>query len=420
DCTGEIAFVIEMRRDVTDQRQLEETLVRRNEQLSAFNALARTVSRSLELEEVLQRALDRVVEMDRMDVAAIFLVSEQLGGLELKALHGLTPDSARLVSRLGLLEGDCGGVVQTGKMVVIPDLRQFNRSRSRALAKDKLRSLVHVPLSAKGQVLGSMCIGNRARRDYSPEDREFLNAVGDQIAVAVENARLYAEVQRKERLRGELLQKVIGAQEEERKRIARELHDETSQVLTALLYEVEGAMEEGNCNDSSRQALERIRSLTTQTLEGLHKLIYDLRPSLLDHLGLVPAVYWLAETRLEPQGIRVTVEEGESLERLPPEMETALFRVMQEAMTNILRHSGARNVHIGLAREDHRLHIVVQDDGIGFDMQEIVHSSDPRRGLGLLGMAERVQLFGGRLEVHSAVGEGSTLSIYVPLPEGRP
>ena len=419
---GRITHVVELLRDVTDQRRAEEALVRRNEQLSILNALAATVNGSLDLDEVLTRALDEIVNSGRMDVAAIFLLQERLGDLQLRAVRGLSEETARLVARLGLLDGDCGGVIRTGKMVVVPDLNRYGRSRSPVFRQERLRSLVHVPLNARGNVLGSMCVGNRAEEGFSREDLEFLSAVGDQIALAVENARLYAEVQRKERVRGELLQKVIAAQEEERKRVARELHDETSQALTALLYEVEEALEQG-CDGRTQEVLEHMRQLALQSLDGIHKLIYDLRPSLLDHLGLPAAIHWLAETRLEANGIRVQLEEDPDLGRLPQEVEIALFRVVQEALSNILRHSGARNVAISLRKRDGYLDLSVEDDGVGFDLEEIVHGPDTSRGLGLLGMAERVQLLGGQFDIVSAPGEGTRIHAQIPLgaagAEGR-
>ncbi|MGQ9594277.1 MAG: GAF domain-containing protein [Anaerolineae bacterium] len=418
DPEGRITHIVELLRDVTEQRRAEEALVQRNEQLSILNALAATVSGTLDLDEILTRALDEIIHAGKMEVAAIFLLQERLGDLQLRAVRGLSEETARLVARLGLLDGDCGGVVRTGELVVVPNLNRYGRSRGPVFRQERLRSLVHVPLNARGRVLGSMCVGNRTEEGFSREDLEFLAAVGDQIALAVENACLYAEVRRKERVRSELLQKVINAQEEERKRVARELHDETSQALTALLYEVEEALEQG-CSGRTREVLEQIQQLALQTLEGVHKLIYDLRPSLLDHLGLSAAVRWLAETRLEANGVRVHLEEDPALGRLPQGVEITLFRVVQEAMNNILRHSGARNVAISLQKREDYLDLSVEDDGVGFDLEEVVHGPDTSRGLGLLGMAERVHLLGGQLNVTSAPGEGTCIHAQIPLWPAR-
>jgi signal transduction histidine kinase len=162
-----------------------------------------------------------------------------------------------------------------------------------------------------------------------------------------------------------------------------------------------------------------MRQLALQSLDGIHKLIYDLRPSLLDHLGLPAAIHWLAETRLEANGIRVQLEEDPDLGRLPQEVEIALFRVVQEALSNILRHSGARNVAISLRKRDGYLDLSVEDDGVGFDLEEIVHGPDTSRGLGLLGMAERVQLLGGQFDIVSAPGEGTRIHAQIPLGSAR-
>jgi signal transduction histidine kinase len=239
-------------------------------------------------------------------------------------------------------------------------------------------------------------------------------AMGSQIAVGIENARLYDELAQREQLRGELLDKVIAAQEDERKRIARDLHDDTSQSLSALIYSLEAV--EASCPGSPvRDALATMRQRVTQILDGIHKLIFDLRPSMLDHLGLFVALRWYAETHLQPLGMRVHLEERGTNRRLPPKTETALFRVAQEAINNIAKHSGARNVHLSLDCSDGAVQIDVADDGIGFDVSQISTSADQRRGLGLVGMQERVGLLGGKLSLVSSLGSGTQISIRVPV-----
>ncbi|MCX7668959.1 MAG: GAF domain-containing sensor histidine kinase, partial [Anaerolineae bacterium] len=281
---------------------------------------------------------------------------------------------------------------------------------------EKLSTLVHVPLVAKGSTLGSMCGATRREREFDAAARDLLYAIGSQIAVAIENARLYAELQRRERLRGELLHKIIAAQEEERKRIARDLHDETSQTLTALLYAVDEALELTDTAEI-RQMLYNMRTVAQRTLDGVHKLIFDLRPSMLDHLGLVPALRWFAHSRLEPANVRVTIEDIHAPRRLPNEVETALFRVIQEAITNIARHALARNVRIVFEAQGDAVAITIEDDGIGFDMVSVTLSPDSGRGLGLLGMQERIELLGGHFHIDSAPGFGTRIHISVPVKD---
>jgi signal transduction histidine kinase len=383
-----------------------------------LNAIAQTANQSLDLGEILNRALDEVLRLAGVDAGAVFLREDSLGGLQLLAHRGLSESAANLIAEFGLLDGGCGGVAEHQSVVVVPDIRRYRGFRAQALIREHLSTVAHVPLVARGCSLGTMCVATRELRDFDETEQELLNAIGNQVAVAVENARLYAELQRKEHLRGELLRKVIGAQEEERRRIARELHDETSQNLAALMYATEEAADMRKVVEV-RERLEQMRNLTQRTLDGVHKLVFDLRPTMLDHLGLVPAIRWYAEQRLSASQTRITVFENCSGEaescRLPPEMETALFRVAQEAISNVARHALARNVRLTLVRDHAHVGIEIEDDGVGFDLVEVSLSPHSARGLGLLGMRERVELLGGEFDIDSAPGYGTHLRIDVPL-----
>jgi PAS domain S-box-containing protein len=416
DDSGTVTRVIELRRDVTEEKRMADALIRRNEQLSILNAVANTVNQSLNLRDILGQALDEVLRLTGIDVGAIFLQEDRLGNLELLAHRGMSEEAAHLASRLGMLDGACGGVLELGQMIIVPDLSRYRGRRAESLKRERLSTLVHVPLIAKGCALGSMCVGTRLQHDFDTEEQELLEAIGNQIAVAVENARLYAEVQQKEQLRGELLRKVIAAQEEERRRIARELHDDTSQALAALLYAAEGGTDMKDLAEV-QEMLQGMQQLAVRTLDGVHKLIFDLRPTMLDHLGLVPALRWFAQSRLERAGIRVTVEEKSATRRLPGEVETAIFRVVQEAITNIARHAAARNVHIAFEFTDESVIVEVEDDGIGFDLVEVTVLPDSGRGLGLMGMRERAELLGGQVDISTAPGYGTQVQIYVPIDQ---
>ena len=421
----------------TWNRELDTRVQARTQQLSILNAVALTVNQSLNLEEILERALDEVLRLTGIDVAAIFLQNPVRGQLELMAYRGLSEKAARLVNQVGMLDSACGGVMQLGKTILVPDVSTYRRQGAQSLQQERVTSLVHVPLMTKGWALGSMCVGTRNNIQFSEEEQKLLEAIGNQIAIAVENARLYADVQRKERLRGELFKKALAAQEEERKRIARELHDEVSQSLTALLYEAEGGLELDDIPAISAQ-LQSICDLTQLTLENIHKLMFDLRPSMLDQLGLIPALRWLGETRLESKGIRVTVNTNSQSnklnsdndpQRLPVDIETALYRVVQEAINNIARHAAARNVEISLNKNNGFTEVSIIDDGIGFDLAEIsidtlkeidnkdFYIPENTRGLGLLGMQERIELLGGDLEIVSSPGNGTQIHIRVPIEE---
>ncbi|HSK10603.1 MAG TPA: ATP-binding protein, partial [Vicinamibacterales bacterium] len=227
---------------------------------------------------------------------------------------------------------------------------------------------------------------------------------------------LYSELQERERWREELLRKVISAQEDERKRLARELHDETSQTLSALAMKIELALSAWPAAPS-RERLVEARTLTVRTLEELHRLIFDLRPSVLDDLGLLSAIRWYAERHLEPRGIAVQFEASGFERRLRPELETALFRVAQEAITNVAKHAEADTVLIQCLERDDRAVIEIEDDGKGFAPGSLPPPAARERGLGLMGMRERVELFGGTIEIDSAPGQGTRVAVSVPLQE---
>ncbi len=226
----------------------------------------------------------------------------------------------------------------------------------------------------------------------------------------------YRELGRKEAARGELLRKLLSAQEEERKRIARELHDETTQSLTGLVMRLEAAT--GMVDDAApriRGLLVDVKNLALRSIDSLHQIIFNLRPAVLDDLGLLPALRWYADHRLRELGIKLRVEVTGEERRLPPQFETALFRVVQEAITNIARHAEARNVVLSVEYADSILTIEIEDDGKGFDVEAIRLQSDGGRGLGLMGMEERITLLGGKLHIESQPGRGTHITVEVPI-----
>ncbi len=217
--------------------------------------------------------------------------------------------------------------------------------------------------------------------------------------------------------RGQLLRKVITAQEDERKRIARELHDETTQSLAVLAMGLEAAQDAIRGGLTPR--LDEVKAVAVRTLEDVHRLILDLRPSVLDDLGLFSAIRWYAQRSLETRGISVRCEFGELDRRLPPELETALFRMCQEAMSNVARHAQATAVLVQVGVEHDEIQIEIEDDGRGFDV-EAAAKREGRRPWGLLGIRERSEILGGSARIDSAPGQGTRVQVRVPLPPAEP
>jgi signal transduction histidine kinase len=224
------------------------------------------------------------------------------------------------------------------------------------------------------------------------------------------------ELEESRAMRGELLHKLISAQEQERKRIARELHDDTSQALAALVVALDMAAMTSASEGELKTKLASMKTLAVSLLDNVRRMIFDLRPTVLDDLGLLSALRWYAEERLRPLGVRVRVEISGAERRLPAQVETALFRVVQEAVTNIAKHAEAENAVLSIDFGDSAILIEIEDDGKGFDVQAFARSTDKGRGLGLLGMRERITLLGGSISIDSEPGGGTRLKIEVPLP----
>jgi signal transduction histidine kinase len=244
----------------------------------------------------------------------------------------------------------------------------------------------------------------------------FLRAFqveNDRQISSLQEARL-KEAKQRERFRGELYKRVVAAQESERQRIARELHDETGQALTAIglgLRGLSGSLRTTKMS-SAKQNLHELELLTAHSLDELQRLIADLRPSHLDDLGLSSALRWYANTLQERIKLDVHVEiQGEEREVASP-VKIALFRIVQEALTNVVKHALAKTAQVVLAYTDDSVHIFVRDDGRGFDMDSA--GSAKRVSWGLKGMEERTSLLGGRFEVHSRPGQGTEIEVSIP------
>jgi PAS domain S-box-containing protein len=249
---------------------------------------------------------------------------------------------------------------------------------------------------------------------------ELMRDVTEAKLLDMENARLHQELEKHDQVRGELLNQVFSIQEEERKRIARELHDETSQSLAALAASLEAITATLPEKETSLKArLKSLQTVALRALDEMRRLMYELRPTLLDDFGLVAAIRFLAERELKPAGITTRFKVNGKEKRLAPKLENTLFRVIQEALNNIARHSHANRSGITLTFRRRSVGVRITDNGNGFDVKEAVSARDRPRGLGLLGMRERVGLVNGVLTLESEPGQGTEITIEIPL-EAKP
>jgi signal transduction histidine kinase len=264
------------------------------------------------------------------------------------------------------------------------------------------RSGLWVPLLVRGRAIGVLAAHDKLGADvrFTDTDLRLAETFATRAALAVDLSQRIAQ---------DALRRVVEAQELERRRLARELHDETGQALTSILLGLK-ALEERTGDEASRAATQELRELVVSTLQDVRRLAVELRPTALDDFGLVAALERLTASFAEQTGISVDFETALADERLPEEVETALYRIVQESLTNVVKHARARRVSILLARKEGSVKAVVEDDGRGFDPAE--QAGD---GFGLVGMSERLALLGGRLEVESDADAGTTIAAEVPV-----
>jgi len=273
--------------------------------------------------------------------------------------------------------------------------------------KDKT---IHLPLIAGKNTIGVLSIGSEEAEKFSADNLEIANEVASQLSIAIQHAHLFEQVQDAQKRLQALSVSLVKAQETERRRIARELHDEIGQAITALKISLQNLQTVADVTDFKSQLEESIQ-ITQLTLQQVRTLSLELRPSMLDDLGLVAALRWYLDRVSSRAGVPINFSVDSGLQkRLPAELETVCFRLVQEAVTNILRHARAAEIWVELRVEEESLYLSIQDDGIGFVVKEALEKSVNGASMGLLGMLERVHLVKGRLEFISNPGEGSCVS----------
>ena len=394
-----------------------------HERVDALFALSRVsaaISSLMDLGAILKVGLDSVMNMMGGVVGGIMLIDDQTKMLSYHTSHGLSAEYVEEM-RFPLGEGIAGKVGQSGRAILLEDISSDPSAAHRDLiSKEGLKAFVSVPLRAKDHVLGVLNVASTKVRRFTKDDMYLLGSIGDQLGIAVEEAKLYKRLNDAKKRYQALVRQTISIQEEERRRIARELHDETSQQLTALTLNLQALSEmmemRGIKNGEIKAILEKAHHIAVQAHTEVARLIRELRPTLLDTLGLSAAIRNLAETHLVSKGIDATMEfKGMEQRLLSAEAELTLFRVAQEAMSNIVRHSGARKAMIRLECNLKECSLSVEDDGKGFDVSEITHIDKDGRGAGLFGVRERVAEVGGEAYVESQPGKGTKAIAKVPI-----
>ena len=386
-----------------ENARLYETSTRWLRQIESLNEISDALVSELELEPLLSLIARRLREL--VGARLVLIALPDTGDtLRVAAAEG-DADGAYGVAgmRLEFADSKAGRVLERGRSERVDSVLEDPEIDQQAARRLGVHSGLFVPLVVQGRAIGVVIAHDKSGPTpaFTDDDLRLVEMLSARAATAVDLS---------QRVSRDVLHRVVAAQELERKRLARELHDETGQALTSILLGLK-PLEGSAADDESRAAVASVRELVVTTLQSVRRLAVELRPSALDDFGLVPALERLVDTFREQSRLRVDLESNLGDERLPSDIETTIYRIVQEALSNVVKHAEATQVSILLTRKKAAVAAMVEDDGRGFDPAGVGDD-----GLGLVGMRERVSLLGGRLRIESSSGSGATLVAEIPVP----
>jgi signal transduction histidine kinase len=385
-----------------ENARLYGSATRWSRQLESLHEVVRALGEETDLAQLLDLVCRRLRDLIGARLALIAL-PEPDGDLGIAAVDGEGEAAYGLLGhRLRRDRSKSGRVLerrQSARVDSVLDDPEVDQDEARRMG---VRTGLYVPLVVRGRAIGVVAV-----HDKLGSEARFTD--GDLRVAEIFAARAAVAVDLSQRVARDTVRRVVEAQELERRRLARELHDETGQALTSILLGLKAIRAAADPAEAER-AESDVRELVVQALQDVRRLAVELRPTALDDFGLVPALERLASTFEERSGIRTVLETGLGEERFPPEVETVLYRFVQEALTNVVKHAAAENVSVVLTRRDADIGAIVEDDGQGFMPDEARDEA-----LGLVGMRERIALVGGTLTVESTPGAGTAVIAHVPL-----
>src|SRR5581483_10342113 len=362
------------------------------------------------LDALLQRVLEIGSEIFGATLGVVLLKDVEQQVLRVRAQVGFGEDLNDPSLEIAMGQGFSGIIAESGEPDILPDL-DTSHGVINARIQGRAKALWGVPLKAREEVIGVLLIGFSRARPWLPTERDLLKAIADRSALAIDRARMNDALREREARIAELSGHLLRAQEEERKRISRELHDETGQALMVIRLYL-GMLESSSSGRASREKIRETLTVVDRTIEGIRRIIARLSPLVLQELGLVAAIRKEAKDLAKNSGIRARVLIADDVGRLAPECETAIYRVVQEALHNVAKHAQAKTVTVQMTREEGVVRVSVEDDGQG-----MLKTGFTGRSFGLAGMRERIGSLGGVVRVNSTKGRGTRVEVDVPVDQ---
>jgi signal transduction histidine kinase len=381
-------------------------------QRNAANALLEVLEAELSarnLSSLLERVLGITARIFGASTGLILLIDPETQCLRVHAAVGLEGDLSNLSFEIG--QGFSGRIAASGEFDMVPEAWQSDIVLEPL--RSKAESLWGVPLKNGERVIGVLVIGFERAYIWLPTERDLLRAIADRSALAIERAGMNDALREREVRIAELSAHLLKAQEEERKRISRELHDETGQALMVIRLYL-GMLDKTVAMRAAKAKIQELLEVVDRTIEGIRRIIGRLSPLVLQELGLIAAIRKEAKDLAKSSGIRARVVVSEDIGRLPPEFETAIYRVVQESLHNVAKHAGAHSVTVEMTRIDSTLRLLIEDDGVGISKS----SNSQRPSFGMAGMRERISTLAGTMKVESRKDKGTRILVTVPVPNG--
>jgi len=386
---------------------------RRINALTALQDISRTLTSELRLNRLLRKIVHAAVEVLDASTGSLLIWDPTDNSLVFAVTEGGEGEGETLKQRrMPADQGIAGWIFTHRQPVVIEDVSQderFFKSIDESLGY-RTSSLIGVPLMTKGEMIGVIEVLKRSGEKFDEQDLDTLSALAGQAAIAIVNARLYSQI-REERDR------MLGIEEELHKKLARDFHDGPAQTLASLIMDIEFIQKLLERDPLKAEAeLLQLKEKATKAMHQARTTMFELRPLILETEGLKAALEYYVERLRQTENMSIHLQIEGLEERLPPRVKDIVFAIVREAINNIKKHARANNVWLTAIRREKELLTTIQDDGQGFNLEEVEISYATRGSIGLLNLYERAEMLGGRISIESALGQGTTVSLTVPLP----